>query len=476
MEKKILNKTVKDIISVTLSNICNVIAGIIVVFVIPKIISIKDYGYYKTFTLYVGYVGLVSLGIIDGIVLLYGGKDYEDLDKMKFRAYFFVYLIWHFIVTLILMIFSLLFSNIDSRIICLFLALDIICSNFTGYFQYISQITMRFKELSIRNIIKSILTILEVLILFFLSMINESLSNYKVFILSIIIGNYILTIWYLHTYKDLCFGKREKISKVMEDIKNFIKIGFPLFFSYLCSSLILTIDRQFVNILWPLSLSNEYSIYAFAYNMLSLITVATTAISTVIYPNLKRKKFEDLVEQYDNIVSFMMCFLFISMIVIFPLNLFIKWFLPEYIRSLQIFRIIFPGLLISSIITVVIHNYYKSFNITKLYFVQTIIVLALSVLANYFAYIQFHSTIYISIASVIVMLIWFFISQNFLVKMCKVKWKKNTIALLVGIVCFYISTSVERWYLAISIYFIFLIIFVRVFFVNDIKKFLKKGE
>lgn len=82
------NKTLKSIIGVALSNCTTIVSGLVVGFLIPKILSIEDYGMYKTFSLYTTYIGFFSMGIIDGIVLDYGGKDYGQLKRSKFRSFF----------------------------------------------------------------------------------------------------------------------------------------------------------------------------------------------------------------------------------------------------------------------------------------------------------------------------------------------------------------------------------------------------
>ena len=76
----------RNIIKVGISNLFTILSGIIVGFVIPKIMGLEDYGYYKTFTLYVSYVGLFHLGFIDGIYLKYGGVSYDDFDKCQFQV------------------------------------------------------------------------------------------------------------------------------------------------------------------------------------------------------------------------------------------------------------------------------------------------------------------------------------------------------------------------------------------------------
>ena len=71
---------VKNIVSVALSNIITLLAGVGVGLLLPKLLEVEDYGWYKTFTLYVTYLGFAHLGLLDGIVLEYGGLDFDQLD------------------------------------------------------------------------------------------------------------------------------------------------------------------------------------------------------------------------------------------------------------------------------------------------------------------------------------------------------------------------------------------------------------
>ena len=64
-----------------------------------------------------------------------------------------------------------------------------------------------------------------------------------------------------------------------------MKLGMPLLLANLCSTFLISLDRQFVSMLFT---TEEYAVYAFAYSMLSLITVATSAVATVLYPVFKR--------------------------------------------------------------------------------------------------------------------------------------------------------------------------------------------
>ena len=460
-----VKKTFKSIVAVTISNIFTIVAGIFVGFFVPKILSVSDYGFYKTFTLYVGYVGLASLGIIDGIVLKYGGTNYENIDKVKFRSYFLWYLIINAFFSFLILIIGFFIFQGPYKIVLLFFGIDLIAANFTGYYQYISQICMRFKELTTRNIIKSLLTVSGVLVLYILKL--YSVANYWIYILIVVLCNYALTFWYLFTYREISFGRSLGLSKTFKDVLGFIKIGFPLFFSLLCSSLVLTIDRQFVNIFFE---NDVYALYAFAYNMLSLITVATSAISTVIYPTLKRSNENDLVKNYHLLVALDIIFVSFCLTGYFVLSWFVPWFLPKYVDSLPIFRIILPGLVISSSITVIMHNYYKTFGMSLSYFVISVIVLIISLSANFVSYFVWGTTVSISWASIVTISIWYVCAQCFLSKKKNLPFVKNTLYLIVVATSFYFVSIIGIWYIGLLVYLGLFVLTTCLFYFRELKQ------
>lgn len=68
-------KIVKDVIIVVISNFIKSLAGVLIGFVILKLMGETNYGYYETYTLYFVYVGLFHFDFINGIYLIYAGKN-----------------------------------------------------------------------------------------------------------------------------------------------------------------------------------------------------------------------------------------------------------------------------------------------------------------------------------------------------------------------------------------------------------------
>lgn len=435
-------KTIKSFLSVLTSNITTLVSGILVGIIVPIILSVDDYGYYKTFTLYVTYLGLFSLGVIDGIVLKYGGYDYQELDRSLFRSFFRWYLIIHSFIAIILMSFYPLLLEVYQRRILLLLILNMFALNITGYFRQISEITQRFKEYSIIKIVQSSLTIISVFAVLFLVKTTNVYVDYTLYIILVVCINVLIAAWYVLLYKDIVFGKSETLHNTFHKVIHLMTSGIPLMLANLCSTFILTIDRQFVNILFD---NKTYAIYAFAYNLLALLTVATTAVSTVLYPSLKRSSLKKAMEKYSFFVPSSLIILYSILIFYFPLTILIKLILPKYVDSIIIFRIIFPGLPISSTITVIMHNYYKILGESSRYFKRSIIILAISIIANSIAYLLFRNTASISIASIITILIWFIYINSFVSNKLGLRVTKDTVYSILATAVFYISSTIDQW-------------------------------
>lgn len=461
-------KTIANIIKVSTSNILKLLAGILVGFLLPKVIGVTDYGYYKTFTLYASYVGLFHFGLADGIYLKFGGVNYDDLNKEDFRYYCSFYILLESCVSVIIVVIAVLFMNEEYRFIFICEAVYLLAMNITNLYQLISQITNRFTELSLRNVINSGLTIVSLLVLWALRKFGVGSASYRTYTIMYVLIVLILAVWYISTYRDITFGKRSHNKS--HEIWRFFKLGFPLMLSALCTSLILTLDRQFVSGLFDI---NTYAVYAFAYSMLNLVTVAISAISTVLYPTLKRADEKALSTSYTSLISMIQCLVCGCIVVYFPLCVFIEHFLPQYVGSLGIFRIIFPGIAISSSITIVMHNYYKTLGWTTLFFKKCVIILAISAFANMIAYVLFKTPASISVASIITLIMWYFVAQHNLIMKYKIKWIKNSAYILSSMLVFYIVTKIENYGISMIIYVLSYVFITFIFYKNVIIHFTK---
>lgn len=457
-------KVVQSIVLVGISNFIRFLASVVVGLVVPKIMGVEDFGYYKTFTLYNTYLVLFSLGLIEGIYLKYGGQNYEEIDKEKFRYFSRIIIVISIVFSLSILLFSLSFFQGPKMEVFILIGMNTLASQMMTYFLTISELSGKFKVISGFNLVLSLITIMEVIILFFMPQINYF------YYLCLIVGfNYLALIYYFFFYKDIIFGK--SIGRPHE-IMSLMKLGIPLLCANLVTTLLFNLDRQMV--LWNYS-NEEYAIYAFSYSLLNMANTLITAISMVIYPALRKAKRETLKNNYKLGVSLMIILVSIALFSFFPLALFINWYLPAYKESLRIFKIIIPGLLMSSIISVVIHNYFKVLEENRRYFWYSLVILVLSIVANFVVLIVVNQPLAFSVASVVILMIWFLMGHIFLCQKLKIRNVKNVVILLMTIVIFYLCTSFTNLYVGGLVYLLLVGMLLVLSYFKVFQEIIKKG-
>ena len=433
-------KRIIEVFKVSFSNFTLLLAGVVTSFVLPKFFSLDDFGYYKIFNLYTTYIIILQFGVSEGLYLQYGGKNLEDIDKQYFSSCLKASILIDTFVSVLVLCFTFLFLEGEYRFIFLMLAIDMIIVNVTNVFQYLSQAISHFTELSIRNIIKSILIVLAV---FGVAIVNSKYpyvyGGYRLFVVALVIINGMLMMWYMLTYRSI-FTIRVNIR--IDDVRKLIRTGFPLCLSGVMSTLILSMDRQMVSLFFKTS---EYAIYAFAYSLLTLALTVITSTAVVVFPMLKQKNRDVLSGEYVNNLAAIDVIVSFLAIMYFPLCKFIETFLPTYKESLPIFRIMIPGLIISSPISVVIHNYYKAFDKNFLFFARSVIILLLSIIANLIAYFVFGTMYAISYASIIVMIVWYLFEEKGLKKEIEFSSKGCVLYMIIMCIAFYLASMIDSW-------------------------------
>lgn len=429
------NKTVKDFGMVLVSNILVLFSSILTGLVIPKLLGVANYGYYKIFTLYLGYTALLHFGFVDGILLFHAGEDYSKINVLKFRRDTRFFGKTQIIVSIIIIIVSAIVFEGIYKFMFIMIGVDTIATNMTSYYQYVSQCTMRFKELSIRKVYQAALRILMTVTFFLFHWVGVigNLSAY-IYIFCLVAIDILLLIWYVVTYREITFGTAEKLRNNFNEIIGYYKRGIVLTIAFQVANLIFNLDRQFVSILYN---TETYALYSFAYSLISMATTVIGAVSLVLFPNLKRRSRATISDDFSKGMAAIAILVFAAHIGYYPLCGFIKWFLPDYVQSLVYLKIIFPGLAISSCISVIIFTYYKLLDKNIIYFIISCFVLLISALLNWMAYVLFETPEAISWASVVTLLIWYIMSELYFIKDYHVKWKKNFIYILLVSVGFY---------------------------------------
>lgn len=422
-------RILQEIVLVAVGNVSLLLAKMIIWFIVPKMLGVAEYGYYKTFTLYLTYASLLHLGFPDGILLGYGGKNYGEIDKEQMRSNSKFFLLFQMGTSCLLIICGVL---LDDYIMCM-IGIDIFFVNTATYYKFFSQAVMRFKELTIRNVIQALLQIIFVFGLFLASKTELIDVDGKLYIITIILIDATLFMWYLCTYSDITFGKKKPIR--FRQTASYFSRGILLTFAYQISHFIFVMDSQMVSFLCDV---NTYALYAFAYSITNLISSTVNAVSTVMFPSLKQLDEKNAVRKFSGLLSSVSILTFVVLIGYYPVMWIINIYLPEYKEAGMYLKVIMPGLAISSCINIIIFTYYKVLDQLKRFLGVSIVALCIGIATNVLGYCMYRNPISFSVASIITLLIWYLIVEEYFIKTYQIAWLKNYLYIIIEIVIFYI--------------------------------------
>ena len=472
IEMAIKNKLYKNVIKVFASNFLLIASGIIMGFLLPKLLGVTDYGYYKIFNLYTTYVVFFDLGIANGVYLEFGGIERNNIEKERFRFYFKILVFLQTVCLLVISVTALIALKGSYQFIFIMLSLYLMANNITNYYEKVSIALGEFDALSKRNILKSLLSVVIIGLLWIGIEIKLPIQYYKLYTILFVAVYALLAIQYVYIFKDISFGKSTDFVKEKPFLIKIIKGGMLLLLADMVASLIMALDRQFVSILYDV---DTYSVYSFAYSMLKTIVLAVSALSNVIYPALRRMGQEEMQQSYNYSLCAVGILSIACQLTYYPLCLIVEFFLPNYLGSLPIFRALFPGITINLIISLLMINHYKALKNQNLCFGITVMVLVLSFGLNCGAYFLFGSPIGFSAASVLTMFIWYLLSGYFIDRIYRTNTRIHHVFLLTNIVIYYlVSNLIKNYYAGFVLNLILLLVISMMFYKKEIIYLLNK--
>ena len=458
MRIKSESSLLKNITRVLSANFLVAVIGFVGSFIFPKILTIESYALYHTFTLYIGYIGVLHLGFPSGMAINYAGKHYEDIDKQQYKSELKLLLI-------ILIFFTLCFLGIyistrDKMILYVTLEIIPICliSTYKALFQAWSQFKKYTK-------ITTIIAISIPLMALLYYTIKKSLPG-EIYIKIYLLVNWIVAFFLIVTdIKNIYSVKNRKLLS-LENWKT-EKIGLALMLGNYVNTLFVSVDKQFIKIFFS---TKEFAFYSFGMSMQALMTVFITSIAQPLFPAMAQGKFKD--KDYDNVKRLLLVFGSFSGCAYFVTSIIVKIFIKKYIGSLQIVGIYFVVFPAMAVINCLYINLYKIKGLMKNYIVTLIGILLTSIILNYILIHIIRDFTAVAIATTLTYYIWFFIGfRQF--KFLKITFK-DMLFLLIYTINFFVITCCMNDYLGFITYFIFICILAMVFYKKELTEYIKK--
>lgn len=449
----------KNIIKVLISNIVVMFTSFINTLIIPKLISIEGYAEYQTFMLYISYVGLLTFGFPAGLFVKYGGTNKEALKRNQYKSEIRI-LIWsQIIISVIVMGMGLLTKNI--LLICTVPC--ILSVNFVSVYKYLYQAWDMFTAFSIVSIVQSLGYSVLVLIL---GVINGKLYSKDVIFLYIGINILCFAVIFI-------FYLRENWSvpsNPMISLENFetLKVGFLLILGSGANVIFHSIDKFFIKGFFS---AYEFSIYCFAFSLLNVMNVFINAIAQPMYLRLVSNL--DNIQERKNFKEILLCFGGFSGCAYYAVSVIVRYFIPEYIESLQIVVILFAIFPAVAVINCLYINLYKATGKIKKYLCSLVVIIICAVILNGIGLLISRSYLSITAATTICYYFWlFFSSKDFEGLLISLK---DIIYLIGFLIIFMGLTRIPNTFIGFFIYIIFIFLWDMFIYKENIKNLCKLG-
>lgn len=388
----------KNIIKVLVSNFAITIIGLINSFVFPVIMSVESYSAYHQFTLYVSYVNVCHLGIATGMFVYYGGQNYQDTNKARYKSEISLILtVLTFFTTL-----GIIFSVITQSSLIFRVALAIYPICMIASFKAMYQAWNRFTAYSVTNVVVTFSLTAIVIIKYLIS--GEVQSDFIIAVYLVV--NYALLIYFMIEY--FLFTKGVKRYPIFSK-ENFdtTRTGFLIMLGNYVMLLFHSVDRQFVNNLYS---TYSFALYSFAGSTTNIMNVFITAMATPFYPRLAKGDIEE--KQMNMLKEILFVFGAYSGCAYFVVAFLINNFITKYVDSLPIIYLFFAAFPATAVINVLYVNLYKATKQVKKYLFTLVGILTVSVVLNFVAVLFKGDYIGISIATTATYYIWLLYSQR----------------------------------------------------------------
>ena len=451
-------KFLKNILKVTFSNFLGFGTSFLIGFILPAVLSVQDFGYFRQYSLYISFSYFLNLGINDAIYVKYGGKNAEKLNQQELSKDFSFLLL---IQTLTLFA-SLIISMILGDSIFIMFSLTSYFIGLSTFYQNFFQATGEFNSFTLGNVIKTIFLLITLVIQIFLIKSND----YQSYIYSNIASFVLLTIYYAFIFKKKYLTKFQFVF----DFESFdlIQTGFIILLANISMTFVANIGSWIVNLSFSIE---DFAQYSFQNSLLNVVLLIVNAVGMVFYNKLAQR---DNIEWLDKIKYSCLLIGIYSGFSFFILDLVVARFLPKYNFSTELLSLTFLGLPSIIVSKILLTNLYKVYMKPSKYFGDSILFSLFSLLFVLLVSYLTKDLGLITLATSVSYFIWYLYSVHFTFKNLGIQFSSIDIVLSLSFIAtFYITSNHVQNTIGMIVYFLYLVLLSVYVFVNRKSIFIK---
>ena len=295
----------------------------VLVVVLPRYITMADYGYWQLYFFYATYLGYLSFGLADGIFLRFSGARLEDIPRSVVAGHFRALLT---IATVTLGLGALLaWAFVPDPTTATVIALACVSTVFyllRSLLTFAHQAANRMELLATTVVLERLVSLVIVVVLL--------LAGYRGligFLLADVIGRAVGLVYAMVAARQFVFAPRLPLGDDLREIRQSFRGGIFVSISAIATVLVTAVGR--------LSAERGYGIEVFgqvalAFSLVNIVLTVVTPISLAVLPNIRRYPRERLPALYSRGLDMVMPLLVLSLLAYVPIVWAIGWWLPTY--------------------------------------------------------------------------------------------------------------------------------------------------
>lgn len=430
MSVKAIIKNIKYVLG---AQIVILILGAIKAIILPAIWAVESFGYWQIYLFYAAYAGIFSLGFNDGIYLIYGKYQYNELPLAKLRGASWLHTVMLFLLSVFAAALIILFEdNTDREFVLICAAGNILLIGWYGVLVHVLQVTNQMKRYSFFSVLDKLLLMIAVAAVI---VIND--ENYKIIIAADMAAKAVSVLGMVFCCKQLWFGKMISFGEAFAELKQNISAGIKLMIANLMGMLIIGIGRIIIEFSGSIK---EYAYYAFGISVTNLVLVLITSVSLVLYPAIKRLPKSNYGVYFGKINTLVSVFGFSALLLYFPAYYFVLHVLPEYSPMLLYLNLLFAVIYLQAKMQLLNNTFYKTLREEKAMLKANMFCVVLFAALAFILFTLTKSLYIIPLSTFIAMLLRCFASQIYLQKKLKISMGSRLYFEIVLVAAFVVFT------------------------------------
>lgn len=379
-----LKKILKDIALAFLSQGISALSSIVLSLLLPKLLGVREYGYWQLLIFYMSYAGFLHFGLNDGLYLEKGGQTRGKIDKRSVNSQFIVSLLLQGTIAIGVFAIALTgpFEEERSFVLAVF-SITFLITNASSFLGFVFQAMNETPLFSLSCVIDT-LTLFSIFTVLAVTGVHDAEPYLVAYLVSKVFR---LAYCVFHARDFIKAGLYSSKESVALSIHS-INIGIKLMISNIMSQLILGCVRFFIDANWGIEV---FSIVSFSISIASLFLTFLSQVSMVFFPNLKQTS-EDNLKKVFLVMRDGLDVMLPAIYVLFgPIVVILTAWLPQYAKSLELFSILFPICVFDGKMDIVGTTFFKVLRQEKRLLKINLVAFATSAVVTFAGTYIFHS-------------------------------------------------------------------------------------